>query len=82
MIAYKLTNGLVSDSLPSNWITEWTYVDVQLEESIEGWLQLAEDEFMALLAVSNTDDNLKKFQDDINEARKAQIIAWRESQNI
>ncbi len=68
MIAYKKANCIgskVATSLPSNWITEYTYVDSQSEESIleeDGWIFIEESEFKILLSNTNTDDNLANYK--------------------
>ncbi len=65
-IAYKIAdNTLVKDSLPSGWITEYTYVDLQPEGSIgPEWTLIDEDQFQNLLQESNSELKMQNFIDE------------------
>lgn len=53
-VYYKATNypeNVASNSLPNNFVTEWTYQDSQPDTfDTSGWLSLQEDEFLVLLS--------------------------------
>jgi hypothetical protein len=65
-IAYKLAeNSVVKVSLPSNFITEWTYTDIQPEGTLnveDGWLFLPEEEFNLLFSQSNSEEVLNAYR--------------------
>lgn len=69
-IAYKTANCInsrVIDSLPNNWITEYTFTDLQAENALlesDGWNFLPEDEFNILLSSTNTQEKMNKFIDE------------------
>lgn len=81
MVAYKTKDcpgSLVKDSLPDNWITEWTYTDLQPEGSLkveDGWNFLNETEFNALLEYTNTEEALSQFAKAKHEAEEAEYLA-------
>lgn len=83
-IAYKQANHIksrIKDSLPDDFITEWTYVDVQPQDSLkkeDGWQFLNEDEFTKLKDESNTDDNLSLFQQQMSENNKTIRMSYEE----
>lgn len=65
-IAYKIAdNTRVADSLPSGWITEWTYEDVQPEGSLkeeDGWLFVNENQFEAIKQAANSESKMEQFK--------------------
>ncbi len=74
-VAYKISNNIksiVTDSLPSNWITEYTFVDLHQEgilNSEDGWLFISEDEFNNLLDKTNNDNRMNEFIELQNKIR-------------
>ena len=83
IIAFKIANCVTSrviDSLPENWITEYTFVDLQLENSLlesEGWQFLPEDEFNILLTDSNSNEKLEEYKTKNREQQLVALEAWK-----
>ena len=66
IVAYKQArNALVKNSLPKDYITEWTYKDLQPEGFLkedDGWNFLPEDQFQSLLNSNNSEEKLNEFR--------------------
>lgn len=66
IVKYRQTHhdgSMVKNSLPVGWITEYTFADLQPENSLEDWLELPEDQFNELLNVTNTQEFMDQFID-------------------
>ncbi len=77
-IAYKIADKTaVSDSLPNGWVTEYTYLDLQKDNSIgEDYIIVDEDQFAIILAESNSDSRMQSFKDAETEKQIAKIAAF------
>lgn len=81
-IAFKQANhanSRVADSLPADWITEFTYVDLHADgflKTEDGWQFLPENEFEQLKNKCNHPDNLKKYKDEQDAKRLAEWQGW------
>lgn len=72
IVKYRQTHhdgSIVKNSLPIGWITEYTFADLQPENSLEDWLELPEDQFNELLKVTNTQELMDQFIDSENQKR-------------
>jgi len=75
-IAFKLAKDchLVKDSLPDNYVVEWTYVDLH-PNGLEGEWQFAnESQFQAIMQVNNTDQKLKEHKDKMDADKVAKDL--------
>ena len=69
-IAYKTANhpkSAVKGSLPDNYITEFTYLDLNPDIDQNEWTVVNEDEFNNLLSISNTEEEVRKHDDKISK---------------
>jgi len=80
-VAYKLNYGITLQSLPANYIVEWTFVDLQPDNfDTSSYLLLPEDEFFKLLEETNTEENRKAFDDAFHAEVIASYEEWKRLQ--
>ncbi len=74
-IAYKIAdNTRVAASLPSGWIVEHTYVDMQPEGSLGNeWIIVDEDQFESIKAQSNSDEKMEAFKAEQKAQQEAML---------
>jgi hypothetical protein len=70
-IAYKTANhskSVVKGTLPDDYITEFTFVDMHPENSLnDEWKIINEDEFQKLVLISNSEEKVKEHHIKLNK---------------